>query len=208
MPLHQSLFPDKDTRVLIWKITEPLAHLSAGITLKEKSAERLQGMQSVIHQKGFLSVRHLLQHLGYEDVDLSYDGNGKPYLRDGRHISITHSFEFSAVVVSSVPYGIDIEKKREKIVKIAHKFLDEKECEDMGEDIQKLTWAWASKESIYKIAPPIGISFKQHLRVHFDPFDETLIHGKLRFGNEMARYRLCGLDIDGFTCVFGREVVQ
>ena len=64
------------------------------LTLKPESLERVLGMKSELHQRGFLSVRHLLAEFGYKDVDLFYDENGKPHLKDGKHISITHSFTF------------------------------------------------------------------------------------------------------------------
>jgi hypothetical protein len=51
------------------------------------------GMKSELHQRGFLSVRKLLQEASYNDFDLSYDELG-PHLKDGKHISITHSYQF------------------------------------------------------------------------------------------------------------------
>ena len=57
-------------------------------------------MKSDLHQRGFLSVRHLLKEVGYSDADLIYDEFGKPHLKDGKHISITHSFTFSAIIIS------------------------------------------------------------------------------------------------------------
>ena len=53
-----------------------------------------------------------------------YDEFGKPHLKDGKCISITHSFIFSGVIVSDKEVGIDIEKQREKISIIAKKFVD------------------------------------------------------------------------------------
>ena len=85
-------------------------------------------MKSELHQRGFLSVRMLLVEFGYTDEDLVYDSFGKPHLKDGKYISITHSYTFSAVVISSKAVGVDIEKQREKIIKIAPKFA-EKELE-------------------------------------------------------------------------------
>ena len=81
-------------------------------------------MKSESHQKGFLSVRHLLRDVGYTDQDLFYDDYGKPHLKDGKCISITHSHNFSAIIVSDKEVGIDIEMQREKIRRIAHKFID------------------------------------------------------------------------------------
>jgi phosphopantetheinyl transferase len=204
LPLHKIIEHNPATKILIWHITESLDILSQGVALKEKSRKRMLGMQSEIHQRGFLSVRHLLKVLGYADTDLSYDANGKPYLRDGRHISITHSFEFSGIVVSDQAFGIDIEMQREKIKKIANKFLGEgKEFEENKGDVQKLTLIWGAKEAIYKIAPPVGLSFKNHIRIRFDEANIHKLYGKVTFKNEVTDYVLEGVEFDGFTCVYG-----
>ena len=63
------------------------------LDLKLNSLERVMGMKSELHQRGFLSVRHLLRDFGYTDQDLFYDGNGKPHLKDGKYISITQISE-------------------------------------------------------------------------------------------------------------------
>jgi phosphopantetheinyl transferase len=48
-----------------------------------------------------------LQEASYNDFDLSYDELGKPHLKDGKHIS-THSYQFSAIIISDQTVGIDI----------------------------------------------------------------------------------------------------
>jgi phosphopantetheinyl transferase len=73
----------------------------------------------------FISVRKLLQEAGYNDLDLYYDELGKPHLKDDKYISISHSHHFSAIIVSNKSVGIDIELQREKIIRIADKFVDQ-----------------------------------------------------------------------------------
>jgi len=124
MPLYKTINPNSQTVVKIWKIEESYTSLLTPLTLKPESLERVLGMKSELHQRGFLSVRHLLMLLGYTDFDLFYDKNGKPHLKDGKQISITHSFEYAAVIISDLKIGIDIEKQRDKIAVIAHKFID------------------------------------------------------------------------------------
>ncbi len=89
-----------------------------------KNRTRLEGMKSELHQRGFLSVRKLMQEAGYNDLDLYYDEFGKPHLKDDKYISITHSHHFSAIIISDESVGIDIELQREKIIRIADKFVD------------------------------------------------------------------------------------
>jgi len=83
MPLYKTIHPNSKTTVKIWKITESYKDLMELVDLKPKSLERVLGMKSELHQRGFLSVRHILKDFGYTDVELHYDENGKPYLNDG-----------------------------------------------------------------------------------------------------------------------------
>lgn len=177
MPLYKTIKSSKHTTVIVWKITESLKELHNGISLTTNSRNRIAGMRSEIHQKGYLSVRHLLKLLGYADDDLFYTADGKPHLKDGKHISITHSFIFSAIIVSDYEVGIDIEMNREKIIKIAPKFVDD-EFSFIVDDclIEQLTVIWGAKESLYKIHPDGGLLFKYHLPI--EPF--KLIDGQTR----------------------------
>lgn len=171
MPLVKTINISNHTQVFVWKITEPLNELST-IFLKEDSRNRMANMRSEIHQRGFVSVRHLLKLAGYTDDELFYTEDGKPHLIDGKKISITHSFEFSAIIISSCEVGIDIEKNREKIKRIAHKFVGSEEIFLKEENlIEQLTVIWGAKESLYKIHPDGGLLFKEHLPI--EPFDLT-----------------------------------
>ena len=81
MPLYKSISVNSQTTVKIWKIEESYDDLIQPLDLKPQSLERVLGMKSELHQRGFLSVRHLLREFGYTDQDLFYDENGKPHLK-------------------------------------------------------------------------------------------------------------------------------
>src|SRR5690554_1958 len=98
MPLYKTITVNPYIKVLIWKVEETEAQLSEGVVLTPKCQDRLIGMRSELHRRGFLSIRHLLAEGGYVDHDLFYDDVGKPHLRDGRFISITHSHEFTGII--------------------------------------------------------------------------------------------------------------
>ncbi|MBT8384343.1 MAG: 4-phosphopantetheinyl transferase, partial [Bacteroidia bacterium] len=106
MPLYKTINPKKNTKIYVWDITESLDDLN-NLNLSQKSDVRLRDMKSELHQKGFLSIRHLLKIAGYTDKDLYYNNHGKPHLTDGKHISITHSFTFSGIIISDDEVGID-----------------------------------------------------------------------------------------------------
>lgn len=167
MPLFKTISYNADTQLFIWKILETESELNAAIKLQDKHLHRLNGMLSEQHRKGFLSVRKLLMEAGYTDFDLNYDTNGKPSLADGKHISITHSYDFSAIIVSSQNVGIDLEKQREKIIKIADKFIGS-EIDFLNIDRnykEDLSIIWGAKEALYKMCNSRSLSFKQDMHI-------------------------------------------
>lgn len=205
MPLYKSISVNSQTTVKIWKIEESYDDLMQPLDLKPESLERVSNMKSQLHQRGFLSVRHLLRAFGYSDQDLFYDGNGKPHLKDGKYISITHSFTFSGVIVSDDPVGIDIEMQRDKIAKIAKKFVDYEfdYLETRTEDyVRKLTIIWGIKESLYKLFATPGMLFKEHfLVIPFNISDlETVAW--IDYNSKKYRYNTAFLEFEGFTCAY------
>ena len=205
MPLYKTITPNSETTVKIWKITESYEDLKGGVNLKPVALERVLGMKSELHQRGFLSVRHLLAAFGYEDADLFYDENGKPHLEDGKQISITHSFNFSGVIISDLTVGIDIEKQRDKITVIAHKFIDyefdylNKNATDY---IKKLTAIWCVKESLYKLFATPGLSFRKHSIVIPFAINDSETVAWIDYKNRKYRYNIHFLEFEGFTCAY------
>ena len=109
MSLYKTIRVNDFTKVLVWKIEESLEDLTVGIELTELSKKRIKTMKSVLHQQGFMSIRQLLKQAGYVDADVYYDAFGKPHLKDKNYLSITHSFTFTAIIISEKnPVGIDM----------------------------------------------------------------------------------------------------
>ncbi len=205
MPLYKTITVNPFTKVLIWKIEEPVKLLLKGIKLTQNSKNRIASMKSVLHKRGYLSIRHLLKHSGYTDFDLYYDTNGKPHLTKGQHISITHSFVFSAIIISNQEVGIDIEKQRDKIITIAPKFTPFKEyvCIASQEElIRKLTVVWCAKESLYKSFAIKGISFLQHIYVEDFDLSTKKTKATVHYLTKKQDYAINFLEFEGFTCAY------
>lgn len=222
MPVYKTIKPNKNTTVLVWKIDEELSFLQT-VFLSENSTIRISKMKSEIHQKGFLSVRHLLKVLNYSDEDLFYTNDGKPHLKDGKRISITHSFQFSAIIISDNIVGIDMEKNREKIVTISNKFLgNEKEFigldiaiynnedaphfvrtpEFLENVIKQLTVIWGAKECLYKIHPDGGLLFKHHLPIEKFKLNHKKTKGWIKKDNFYEIFDIYFEQIEDFTLVY------
>ncbi|WP_309642677.1 4'-phosphopantetheinyl transferase superfamily protein [Flavobacterium sp.] len=208
MPLYKTISVNPTTKILLWKITESFEEISSGMQLKEKSALRLNNMKSELHQRAFLSVRKLLHEAGYSDFDLHYDAFGKPYFDDGKHISISHSHEFSSIILSNQNVGIDLEMQRDKITAIAHKFAETEShfLNPTEKDyIQKLTVIWGAKEAIFKIRNEVGISFKDHIRIHPFEINQKQTNATLDFENKKTQYAIFFEEVENFTLVYAFE---
>ncbi len=199
MPLYKTIEINTDTKIYIWKIEETLEELQAGIVLSESNILRFKKMKTSARQKEFLAVRQLFKQAGYEDKEVLYDDLGKPHLTNGEYLSVTHSFNYCAIIVSSVPVGIDIEKQRDKIVRLAHKFTDVESYEGLNasEFIEKLTIVWGAKESLYKLYGKKHLAFKD---INIEDFDLQSMNTKGYIAENS--YTIYYFKIEDFICVY------
>ncbi|MGB5190888.1 4'-phosphopantetheinyl transferase family protein [Robiginitalea sp.] len=210
MPPYTTVKNNEVFQIYLWKIEEPESWLSRDIVLTAHCQTRLDGMKSELHRRGFLSIRHLLALAGYTDADLFYDEVGKPHLKDGTFISITHSFEFTGIIVSKKQeVGIDIEKQRDKILRIAHRFTPVKEYRTLANDqalIRKLTMVWGAKESIYKIMGMPGLSFLNHIRVSEFDMDQGESRAGVLLKGVSREFEVHFKEFEGFTLAYALSV--
>ncbi|MFV8345149.1 4'-phosphopantetheinyl transferase family protein [Flavobacterium sp. ZB4P13] len=213
MPLYKTIHVNSATQILVWKVTESFQELLEQVVLNDTNRIRLDGMKSEMHQRAFLSVRKLLQETGHTDLDLYYDEFGKPHLNGEKHISITHSHNFSAIIISDETVGIDIELQRDKIIRIADKFCDSEfqflspsfATEKTQEYIRKLTVIWGAKEAIFKIRNEKGISFKDHIKVNAFELENNQTIAELHFDSLVKGFTIHFEEIEEFTLVYALE---
>lgn len=212
MPLYNTLTVNKSTKVYVWKIEESETDLSKDIELTPHCHKRMEGMKSEMHRRGFLSIRHLMAEAGYEDADLFYDEYGKPHLKDGNRISITHSNHFTGIIISErSEVGIDIEKQRDKILRIAHKFTPISEYRTLANNaalIRKLTVVWGCKEALYKIYAEPGLSFLHHIVIKDFGLSDAKTTGEILFKGQTSDYEISFLEFEGFTLVYALRATK
>ena len=206
MPLYKTITVTPTVKVYIWKIDELETELSKNIVLTPHCQKRMEGMKSEMHRKGFLSIRHLMAEAGYVDHDLFYDDAGKPHLKDGRFISITHSNHFTGIIVADADdVGIDIEKLRDKILRIAYKFTPIEEYRTLANTaaiVRKLTIVWGAKESLYKIYSTHGLSFMQHINVYDFSLGDYKTTAEILYKGKSTLYKVNFIEFEEFTCVY------
>lgn len=133
---------------------------------------------------------------------LDYTPQNKPFIRDSNyHISISHSHDKLAIILNRHKNtGIDIELLRDKILKVRHKFLNDKEWAFAQQNVQKLITIWAAKEAMYKAHGLKGLDFKKHLFVN--DFSSIHISGRLAKDGILKEYRLISEKMEEYIMVY------
>ncbi len=167
MPFFYQQNINETRHLAIWSITEPVSFFETDVKL----AVDIQNEERKIQH---LAVR-LLFKLMMPQADLNkmvMADNGKPYLQGVPfHFSFSHCKGYAAVAVSDTdPIGIDIEIIHPRILKVAHKFLNEAEkgmIENLPETdkLKQMAFFWAAKEAMYKQHEQLGIDFAKDFNV-------------------------------------------
>ncbi|WP_367915426.1 hypothetical protein [Leadbetterella sp. DM7] len=162
MPFYKEIPLPPHGVLMLWKVE---TGEGLPVSLTEASRKRLAGMKRQEHRNGFLAVRMLLERAGLSDDDVLYEADGRPLLKDGRQISISHSHAFAALYTGPEPYGIDIEKIHPRIIKNRPHFIRD-EVILPGFEPETLTLIWTVKEAIFKLSNSRPLSFLTDLHVH------------------------------------------
>ncbi|RYG50007.1 MAG: 4'-phosphopantetheinyl transferase superfamily protein [Chitinophagaceae bacterium] len=194
------------TTLYIWRIEESFEDLFDQVYLTDANMVRVMSMKSQQHQRGFLAVRMLFKEAGYSDANVTYSQTGKPRLSDGKHITISHSHELAAIIVSGRNVGLDLEMIREKIIRIADKFTSNVEQEKLdpesGSYVSQLTMLWGVKESIFKIRDEIGISFKDHITTFAWDMETRKARAVLDFEGQQRYYQVQFFPVGPYMVVY------
>jgi len=123
----------------------------------------------------WLASRALVNYIfPNKKTEISKDLFNKPSLKiddNEFHISITHSFEFAAIIVSkNKTVAIDIEKLDERIQRVKHKFMRDDEMQYVKKEnaTEMLVTIWSAKETLYKYYGKKELDFKENLKI--EPF--------------------------------------
>ena len=164
---------DDDTEFAIWKIEEEAEELYSQLQLDEEEKAYYEQLKIGKRNLHWLGTRVLLRKMLKTDeyIDCKVDAHGKPYLVNlPYHISLSHSFDYAAVMIGKDPVGIDIEQVKEKVERIAHKFMRKEELAfiNPANKIPQLYVCWCAKEAVYKCYGQKEISFLDNILL--EPF--------------------------------------
>lgn len=194
MPIYKHHQLNSIANLWVWHITEDEQSLAKSIPLTPHCNERLQAMSHSNQRKGFLAVRSLVEIAGLSLNQLIYTTDGKPYLEHGPHISFSHTKDFAAVAIGHAPLGVDVERHRAKVKRVAKKFVNPADLAPQ-QTIAELTDLWCVKESMYKAISMPGIRFSKDIFVDLStPKKEIAIYRDQKY--DLFRYAW-----QGHSCV-------
>jgi 4'-phosphopantetheinyl transferase len=200
-------------RIDLWKIDEPVSFFTGHEALKDFHFQN--DMKHLESRRLWMASRVLLfESLGSENYRQLYkDENGKPLLRSSNlHLSLSHSGDMVALIVSNLKVGIDIQEFSVKMNKIDHKFIPEKDLEEIEHSnafpLEKKHVHWGIKESLFKAYGLGGLDFKENLILNWkseyksngDSF--TACIKKLNF---VENYQACYQEMDNYMLCYVYE---
>lgn len=188
---------DSQTVLGIWKVEENDHFFENGLHLFSEEQQELALLKGRKRTE-WLSSRYLLHQLS--NVTDRYpclkDAFGKPYLQHyDRYISLSHSSEYTAALISDHPCGIDVQVIVPKISRIVSKFVREDEfafIPETSNDILYYHAVWGAKESMYKAYGRKGLDFKKEMQVtHFEILKDSFsFTGKVSKDHFYGQYQI------------------
>jgi phosphopantetheinyl transferase len=146
--------------------------------LTEVEKERYFSFQHEHRKQEFVATR-VLRHRIFGFEHIHYNELGAPYIKGEGFISISHTKGTIGIAFcKKFQIGLDLEQISSKAVRIAPKFLNDKEKDWLDIHSEEIsTKAWSAKETLYKIAGRKKIDFKKEL--HLLPSEKSFCIGSI-----------------------------
>lgn len=155
-----------NTHIYVWKITSsyedqiknPLLNTAELISVNELKNEK--------RKKEFLSSRIALKKIFNKDLELKHHTSGKPFIKEAKYLSISHSSNFLALAYGDENIGIDIEKPQNRMVKLIPRVLSEIELMEFKKEpsIDLACKLWGAKEAILKYVGDRNLNYKEEIK--------------------------------------------
>ena len=156
MPLLQKI-EEHDCQIAIWDMRESLDSL-----IRSSGSLELSKFKTEKRKKEFLASRLLLNEL-LPNASISYNKYGAPEIGNNHFISISHSKNLAAIIISKNKVGLDIEIISEKPLRLTSKFISKDSHNPLSEE--KATLIWSCKEAIYKWHQKGSVDFIADIKI-------------------------------------------
>lgn len=147
-------------------------------------------------RREWISSRELLFRISGlpERVSCIYDDFGKPFLPNiPSHISVSHSGQWAAAMISKLSCGVDIQVYSETVQRIADRFLSHAELDIVAKSKNQLHCLhvlWGAKECMYKAYGKKKLEFKSHIHINSLDMQKLTATGEIRYENIHLSYEI------------------
>ena len=156
-----------NTQIYVWKINSCYEDQIKNPLLNTDELISARELNNPKRKKEFISNRIALKNIFNKELELKYYTSGKPFIKEAKHLSISHSSGFLAIAYGDENIGIDIEKPQCRMVKLMPKILSEIEFMEFKKEpsIDLACKLWGSKEAILKYVGDKNLNYKKDIKV-------------------------------------------
>ncbi len=143
---------------------------------------------------------HSMGHIKESTAPIKYNSVGAPYIVGSKlHIGVSHSSEMVAVIISTKPCAIDIERLDRDFERAAARYATaaEREIVDIYDEQIRLPLIWCAKECLYKLAGQRELDLLHDLKVCDCQEEEGIMLCRLKD----QEVKLCPATIEGHLLV-------
>ncbi len=171
MPLQEYIITEPHGRLGIWHLTEDEDFFLQKLPLSD--SERIE-IEAATGRKKLekLAGKLLLRQLTGWAFSIVKNDNGKPFFKDSDlHLSLSHSGDYVAGIISEHVVGIDIQYLTPKVERVAARVMNEHKFKnlDLNNRLEHLHVYWGAKEALFKTYGYKEMDFRKHLKIK--PFD-------------------------------------
>src|SRR5690554_6708493 len=111
----------------LWELDEDSQSMQSNFIFTDGEKKEYDRIKNERRKREYLAVRLLLHSMLQIKTSINYNHCGKPSINNSLNISISHSSELVAVLLSDMPAGIDAESIHRNTEKVASRFLSDNE---------------------------------------------------------------------------------
>ena len=169
--------------IYVWKITSLLDKLYSNKSLSTIELDQVSDIKSEKRKIEFLATRIALKNLFDDKLELKHHESGRPFIKEAKHISISHSNNFIAIAFGEDNIGIDIEKPQDKMLKLITRILSETEIKQFQQKptLENACKMWSTKESVLKYIGNKNLNFKDDIIIDKDSVKYFDLNFKMYF---------------------------
>lgn len=155
----------KESHLYMWKVQSSALQLLKGVNLSEAETASFADLKTEKRKVEFLACRLALKTLFTEELILEHFTSGKPFIKETKNLSISHSNNYIAIVFGETEIGIDIEMPQEKMLRLISRVLSEQENKMFlkNPSIKLACKLWGTKESVLKYIGDKNLNYRDEI---------------------------------------------